>query len=1237
MKRNNLSFLFICILIVIILINLTYAGDIGLIYSEQWSWNLTGSSSANGAVFGDIDNDGDLDMISIGCASGVPCTVADKSYVYINNGTSLIEDLTWEQNLSGVGSGSVALGDIDNDGDLDLVFAGSGTINTKIYTNNGTTFTENSIWQDIAIANDAGSGSVALGDIDNDGDLDLIFTGMGTPSDVVYLNNGTGFINNSIWSQEITSEGKISSGLVDLDNDGDLDLNIMGTSSAKSYINNGTSFVYDGNWNTVGHDEGNVAWGDLDNDGDFDYASSGGANFIFGINNGSEFIDGSSWDFDLSNLEWGSMMFGDYDNNGSLDLVSSGKSGGSSITEIGSNNGTTFEADVTAQANLTGERKSSAIWGDIDNDGDLDLVVIKSQKVYINNITTPNSAPTPPASFSSSYNNREIKLGWGNGSDAETISTGLYYNLMIGNSSANHTIISGIYGGSGDATRGGTAFGYFGNMMQRKNFTLKVDRLQASTTYYWYVQTIDTALKAGNWSTVQSFNTPADMDRPSITLNSPVNNYNSSSYTITFNVTVTDNINLSNVSLWGNWSGWHLNETNASGINATYIFTKDLTAYGDGTYTWQIEAKDNATNIQNSSIRIFTIDTTSPNINITSPINNTNSTDNTLDVNYTISDANLQACWYSNDTYSGNQTLSNCDNITSVTWNEGQHNVTVYVNDSFGNINETSVTFTIDSIVPNINLIYPANNTSYTDNTLDINYTVSDTNLDSCWYSNDTYSGNQTLSSCDNITSVTWTDGQHNVTIWANDSFGNINNSEITFRIDTIAPDLNITTPINNTNSTDNTLDIEYTVSDANLQACWYSNDTYSSNETLTCGNNITSVIWSEGQHNLTIWANDTVGNKSSFFVRFTIDSIAPNINITTPSNNTNSTDNLLDVNYTVSDANLQACWYSNDTYAGNESITCGTNISITWTEGQHNVTIWANDSFGNENSSSVRFKTDTNAPIINLISPANSATWSSSSTVTFSYNVTDVDIANCSLIIDSSVDQTDITIDEDTIQSFTKTLSNADYTWSVNCTDYVNFKNNSDTRSLTVSYTSSNGNTGGGGSTTTSFWKLTSKVNDEQFKQGYTKELSVRQRIKISVNNTSHYIGVIKLTNKSMTINVTSEPQQAILLINQTKKFELTNDTFYDLLIRLNNITENKANLTILKIHEEIVEIEEKVEEKIEDKEIETEEKKKEELAEEKGKLWILVIVVVVIILVLTFLKKYLKYRRWKKWTLLG
>jgi len=1228
----------VSIIILFVMFSLSFVSA-ALTYSEQWSWNLTGMPANPAIAFGDIDNDGDLDLLTIGCAFGThdgTCNTFEKSRVYINNGTSLVENETWQQNLSSSFK-SLTLGDIDNDGDLDLII----TNMQKVYINNGTTFTENSAWQQELVTYDATPGSVGLGDIDNDGDLDLVFTCFGSNDPSAYINNGTSFvgeywIDNSLWNC------RESVYLIDIDNDDYLDLISAGNNYGGLFINNGSAFTAIDAY-IISMDHVSSVAGDLDNDGDIDliemgYAAGPASRGL--KNNGTTLVRNTLWE--IAGQARGSLSVGDYDNDGDLDLLAIG----GNYVDVYDNNGTTLIANATTSANLIANSGTSTAWIDIDNDNDLDLVIVYGGAIwiYINNITTSNTPPTSPASFSNSYSNREIKLGWGNGSDAETNSSGLYYNLMIGNSTANHTIISGVYGGSSNPTAG-----YFGNMMQRKNLTLKVDRLQSATTYYWYVQTIDTALKAGNWSARQSFNTPADMTRPNITLNSPVDGYNSSSYTITFNVTVAD-ANLTNVSLWGNWSanGWHLNETNTTGINGTYIFEKNLTAYGDGSYTWMISARDNSTNLQNSSIRTFLIDTINPNINIITPENNTNSTENGLDINYTVSDANLESCWYSNDTYAGNESLTCGDNITSVAWAEGQHNITIWANDSAGNENSSSVSFMIDSINPAINITYPINNITYSVNTLDINYTISDANLQSCWYSNDTYSGNVTLTGCANITSVAWAEGQHNVTIYANDTFGNINNSKVVFRVDTIAPAINITSPVNNTNSTDNILDVKYTVSDANLESCWYSNDTYAGNESLTCGDNITSVAWAEGQHNVTIWANDTIGNKSSSSITFMIDTIAPAINITSPVNNTNSTENGLDINYTVSDANLQSCWYSNDTYSGNVTLTGCANITLViWAEGQHNVTIYVNDSFGNKNSSFVRFTIDTNAPIINLISPANGSSWTSSSTVIFSYNVSDVGIANCSLIINNSVDQTDNSVGEDTTQTFTKSLSNADYNWSVNCTDYVGYTNKSSSYSLTVSYIApangGNGGNGGGGGTTTTYWTSTYIIKDEQLAEGYTKELSVKQRLKISINKTEHYVGVVKLTNESVIVNITSSPQQAVLFINQTKKFDVAGDGFYDLLVRLNNITENKANLTIMKIYEKILDVEVGGAEEEKPEEV-GEEKREAEGEEEKEKrklwLWIVVIIIMVIIsliifFITKFLKRYIKYRHWKKYTL--
>ncbi len=789
-------------LTILLFINFVSASEIGLIENQTWQNNLISSTTLNGAVFGDIDGDDDLDMISLGCTvtiNSCGTSNADKTYVWINNGTSFVENSTWEQNLTN-SSGSMSLGDIDNDGDLDLVISliGEPAGGTKIYINNGTTLMENSTWQSV-LMNPLfldESGSVALGDIDNDGDLDLLLPGS---THIVYINNGTSFVNNSIWDQEITDENRISTGLADFDNDGDLDLNIAGINSGKTYENNGTSFVANSNWNTGGGDEASMAWGDIDNDGDFDNIVSGFTTkvSINEINTTGFFGVNSSW-ATFGAYSFGSNMLGDYDNNGFLDLVLLGL-GLQPRIQIANNSGSFFEIDSTAQANLTGAAHSSALWGDIDNDGDLDLVVIRTLKVYISNasLTNPNEVPTPSTSFSSSYNNRQISLGWLNGSDNETPSTGLYYNLMVGTGSNNHSIISGIYGGQGDANRGGTAFGYFGNMMQRKNFTLNVDRLQPSTTYNWYVQTIDTGLKAGNWSGIQSFTTSADLNRPIVTLNSPVDNANFSSYSITFNTTVSDNLNLSNVTLWGNWTGtFQINETNSSGLNATnYIFTKDLTAFGDGVYSWQIQAEDNETNVQNSSIRTFTIDTTPPYF---TSIENQSVLVNksfSYDINATDDGVGLDSFSIDDTTnFSINSSTGVVTNATILIVNYYLLNVTI--NDTLGISNWSlwSVNVTPDTTSPNVTINSPSGTLSTNNATINISF-VDNLALDYCSYNITNSSGGSVIANneiaclVNSVEYQTVSDGSnYTLTVFANDTSGNINTINQTFSVDVPTP-----------------------------------------------------------------------------------------------------------------------------------------------------------------------------------------------------------------------------------------------------------------------------------------------------------------------------------------------------------------------------------------------------------------------------------------------------------------
>ncbi len=95
-----------------------------------------------------------------------------------------------------------------------------------------------------------------------------------------------------------------------------------------------------------------------------------------------------------------------------------------------------------------------------------------------------------------------------------------------------------------------------------------------------------------------------------------------------------------------------------------------------------------------------------------------------------------------------------------------------------------------DTIPPSVNVTYPINNTNFTSQTIRINYTRGDNVfIDSCWYSNDTYTVNRSLGSggnCADITNITWSYKQHNVTVWANDTFGNVGSSKVTFTVNCI-------------------------------------------------------------------------------------------------------------------------------------------------------------------------------------------------------------------------------------------------------------------------------------------------------------------------------------------------------------------------------------------------------------------------------------------------------------------
>ena len=290
--------------------------------------------------------------------------------------------------------------------------------------------------------------------------------------------------------------------------------------------------------------------------------------------------------------------------------------------------------------------------------------------------------------------------------------------------------------------------------------------------------------------------------------------------------------------------------------------------------------------------------------------------------------------------------------------------------------------------------------------------------------------------------------------------------------------------------------------------------------------------------------------NASFYATNITIDNTYPLISIVSPANNINSTNINLNVNYTVSGQKF--CWYSNDSMTANTTLASCTNITITWSEGRHNVTIWANNSAGNVNFSYVAFTIDITAPTITF----------NCSKTRFSEGES---IGSCPCTATDNYDS------NPTVSADQQVTTNAG-TYTVTCTATDNV-GNAGSSPITYTVEASGGNvvsgTSGGGTTYTNTFVEDTKEFSEI--KEVSRELGTKNRIRIKINNIKHEVGVKALTTSTATIEVSSTPQTAILSIGDTRRFDVTSDDYYDLSVTLNKIANNKASITLKSIYEKV------------------------------------------------------------------
>lgn len=179
---------------------------------------------SGGLAFADVDDDGDDDVFM----TGNDVNGTSFSRLYLNNGSAVFVQSS--QTFALDHAGPVEFLDVDGDIDPDLyrVVSNAGVISTELYLNNGL----GSFTLGTSDLPGLSSSAICSGDIDMDGDVDVLITGENTSNNAVtdlYLNDGTGsfsaFLGGSIFPDLSIGENKFA----DVDNDGDLDMIMTGT------------------------------------------------------------------------------------------------------------------------------------------------------------------------------------------------------------------------------------------------------------------------------------------------------------------------------------------------------------------------------------------------------------------------------------------------------------------------------------------------------------------------------------------------------------------------------------------------------------------------------------------------------------------------------------------------------------------------------------------------------------------------------------------------------------------------------------------------------------------------------------------------------------------------------------------------------------------------------------------------------------------------------------------------
>ena len=394
----------------------------------------------------DVDHDGDLDPVE---QTVIQLNNLDLGYAYLSdNGSNLDPD----SDFNGCRGGY----DYDQDGDLDWFAEGNSTLG--IHRNAG-----NLAFNRVIIANDNIEPVSAFNfcfwyDYDADGDQDILFTPINRElkESWIYRNDGPEQFTQAIQLPDFPVQHAAAG---DFDQDGDDDLALIGYSTTGGFATfqlyrndrDGTLTLLEDAVSPLPETivtPGGAGWIDYDNDGDLDLFILGeGDTPIYRNDNGSFTQTDEQI---IPDFQGGLYDIGDYDNDGDQDILFSG----------------------------------------------VDIFFNYGTSIFTNNTTQVNQKPETPTGLSADADGSNVTFSWNASSDAETPSVSLTYHIRLGTTPGGGEIMSSGF------SQGIRAVPGPGNAGYGTSWTIHD---LANGTYYWSVQAIDQSAQTSEFASEQSF------------------------------------------------------------------------------------------------------------------------------------------------------------------------------------------------------------------------------------------------------------------------------------------------------------------------------------------------------------------------------------------------------------------------------------------------------------------------------------------------------------------------------------------------------------------------------------------------------------------------------------------------------------------------------------------------------------------------------------------------------------